>query len=169
MSVSLSFHLLQRVFSSFSCHTVQRVSCFQLSLLPGLIPHHAPVHGCLCSVRAAGNGCGMVTWWAAAQLLSLSLRKARLLTTLAPKHFTGSQRLTPTGIIASLWKVLRKETKLENFVSIFRWLILFFFCISCFVCPDCSSPASHHSTWCKFNPSSHNLGTLQTRTSSSRS
>lgn len=61
------------------------------------------------------------------------------------------------------------KTFLENFVSTFRWLILFFLCISHFVCPDCSSPASHHSTWCKFNPSSHSLGTLQTRTSSSRS
>lgn len=147
------------------------------SLLLSALP--APWFGSLsctspqCSVGSAGNGCGMVTCWAAAQHLSLSLRKARLLTSLAPKHFAGSQRLTPTGIIDSLWKVLstgkRKETKPENFVSIFRWLILFFLCISDFVCPDYSSPASHHSTECKFNPSSHNLGTVQARTSLSRS
>lgn len=83
---------------------------------------------------SAGNGSGMVTWWAAAQHLSLSLRKARLPITLDPKHSADSQRLTPTGIIDSLWKVLstgeRKETNLENFVSNFRWLILFFLCMS---------------------------------------
>lgn len=124
-----------------------------------------------CSVGAVG--CGMVTWWAAAQHLPWSLRKARLLTTLALKHFAGSQRLTPTGIIDSLWKVLstgeRKETKLEKLASIFRWLILFFLYVSHFVSPDYISPASHHSTECKFNPSSQNLVTLQSRTSLPRS
>lgn len=84
--------------------------------------------------RSAGNGCGMVTWWAGAQHLSLSLRKARLLITLVPKHFSGSQKLTLKGIIDSFWKVLstgeRKKTKLEKIVSIFRWLILFFLCMS---------------------------------------
>lgn len=131
----------------------------------------------LCSAGAAtpaaGNGHGMVTQWAAAQRLSLSLLNASLLTTLAPKHFTDSQWLSPTGIIGSLWKGLstaeREETKLWKILSLIsggQFEHLVFPCISHFVCPDYGSPASRHRTECSSDPSSHKLDIPQTETSS---
>lgn len=128
------------------------------------------------ATRATGKSRGMVTWWAAAQRLSLSLLNARLLTMLPPKHFPNSQRLSPTGIITSLWKGLgtaeREETKLRQILSLIsggQFEHLFFSCISHFVCPDYGSPASHRSTDCRTNPSSHKLDTPQMETSSPRS
>lgn len=125
------------------------------------------------ATRATGNSRGMATWWAAAQHLSLSLLNARLLTMLPPKHFPNSQRLSPTGIIISLWKGLgtaeREETKLWQILSLIsggQFEHLFFSCISHFVRPGL--PAPHHSTGCRSNPSSHKLDTPQPETSSPR-
>lgn len=100
---------------------------------------------------------------AAAQCDSSSLLNTRLLTTLAPKHFTNSQRQSSKGIFASLWKGPSKtESEREKpkpwqilfLISGGQFVQLVFPCISHCLCSVYSSPASCHSMECRSTLSS---------------